>query len=93
MNDSATFLHANAVIDAQVLAFTLAFATREVEDQQQLIEEVMRRLAKQTDDALLKAAVDLQLTDATRNSIFAECMERLGKIKSSTLAIARDLRD
>lgn len=93
MNETSTHLHANALIDSQVIAFTLAFATKEVEDQQQLIEEVMSRIAKQTNDAIAKTAVDLQLPDATRNSIFAECMERLGKIKSSTHAIARDLRD
>ncbi|UUE92484.1 hypothetical protein [Comamonas thiooxydans] len=93
MSNSTTALHANAVIDAQVMAFALAFATRDVEDQEQLIEDVMRSIAKRADDAISKTAVDLLLTDALRNSIFAECMERLGKIKRSTLAIAKDLRD
>lgn len=92
MNESIAILRARDIIDVQVMAFVLAFATKDVGQQDQLIEDVLRAVAKTADDAISKTADDLALPDAVRNSIFAECMEHLANIKRSTLGVARDLR-
>lgn len=93
MNESIAILRARGMIEFQVMAAALAFATRDVENQDQLLEDVMRAIARDTERAIAATAVDLALPDALRNSIFAECMEHLANIKSSTLGAARAMRD
>lgn len=93
MNESIAILRARSIIDFQVMATALAFATRDVDNQVQLIEDVMRSIAERANEDISATAVDLALPDAVRNSIFAECVERVASIKRATLAVARDLRD
>lgn len=83
---------ATKIIDIQVLATVLALATRDLEDQDGYIKDVLRDISIRADNALTQIAKDSGIPDALRNKLYAECAEHTASIREAALGVARGLR-
>lgn len=93
MSNSFDASQVRQVIDLQLLATLFALATRDFENQDEVIIKTLREISGAADRALTTTALNMNLSDSLRNEMFAECADYIAQIKGATLGVARKIRD
>ncbi|KQP35872.1 hypothetical protein [Pseudorhodoferax sp. Leaf274] len=83
---------AKDIVDLQVLAYVVALCTRDLENQDAFIGEMLDGIARRSDGAITKIAENMDLPESLRNQLFAECADHVAHLRMSALGVARDLR-